>query len=78
MKRFMRSDHLSKHLKTHQAKKGGGQVAADGDGIVDQNSTDDLTHSEMTALEDQDDLAINESAGGDESADQIISGTADM
>lgn len=21
MKRFMRSDHLSKHLKTHQAKK---------------------------------------------------------
>jgi len=75
MKRFMRSDHLSKHLKTHQAKKAGGQMATDGDGVVDQNSTDDLTHGEMTALEDQDDLAINESAGGDESADQIITAT---
>lgn len=26
-KRFMRSDHLSKHIKTHQNKKGGAAVA---------------------------------------------------
>lgn len=27
-KRFMRSDHLSKHVKTHQNKKGGGTALA--------------------------------------------------
>lgn len=27
-KRFMRSDHLSKHVKTHQNKKGGGTAVA--------------------------------------------------
>jgi transcription factor Sp4 len=26
-KRFMRSDHLSKHIKTHQNKKGGASLA---------------------------------------------------
>lgn len=60
----MRSDHLSKHLKTHQAKKTG-QVMND----VDNASTGTLTQNsnemnEMTAIDDQDELAINESSAG--------------
>jgi hypothetical protein len=63
----MRSDHLSKHLKTHQAKKVS-QVSND----VDNASTGTLTQNsnemnEMTAIDDQDDLAINESSAGVES-----------
>ena len=64
LKRFMRSDHLSKHLKTHQAKKVN-QVSND----VDNASTGTLTQNsnemnEMTAIDDQDELAINESSAG--------------
>lgn len=64
LKRFMRSDHLSKHLKTHQAKKVN-QVPND----VDNASTGTLTQNsnemnEMTAIDDQDELAINESSAG--------------
>jgi len=60
----MRSDHLSKHLKTHQAKKVN-QVSND----VDNASTGTLTQNsnemnEMTAIDDQDELAINESSAG--------------
>lgn len=60
----MRSDHLSKHLKTHQAKKGG-QVPND----VDNASTGTLTQNsnemnDMTNIDDQDELAINESSAG--------------
>jgi len=61
----MRSDHLSKHLRTHQAKKGGGVVGL-ADGLEAENSTGNLTANEeedmgeMTTIEDQDELAMNE------------------
>lgn len=57
----MRSDHLSKHLKTHQAKK---VTPVSND--VDNASTGTLTQNsnEMTAIDDQDELAINESSAG--------------
>lgn len=79
----MRSDHLSKHLKTHQAKKSGGAATGgtvhDGINDADEASAGNLTANDseqdmgdMTTIEDQDDLAINESGEGDEGKDIIV------
>lgn len=64
----MRSDHLSKHLKTHQAKKAN-QIQNQGDTNDHvNNSTREGDLSEMTAIEDHDELAINESGTGDDTS----------
>lgn len=64
----MRSDHLSKHLKTHQAKKSN-QIQNQGETNDHvNNSTREGDLSEITAIEDHDELAINESGTGDDSA----------
>ena len=73
----MRSDHLSKHLKTHQAKKVG-QVSNDGDNVSTGNLTQNSSEmNEMTAIDDQDELAINESSAGVE-ADMLNSEVPQM
>lgn len=60
----MRSDHLSKHFKTHQAKKGGLGSNAVIDGMDGDVSTGNMTGNdsedmgEMTAIEDQDEMPI--------------------
>ncbi|KAH9384360.1 hypothetical protein HPB48_026368 [Haemaphysalis longicornis] len=62
LKRFMRSDHLSKHLKTHLSKKGalsGGSAA--GSGGHDEFAPDSCD-LEMSVDVSDHDLSINESA----------------
>jgi len=61
----MRSDHLSKHLKTHQAKK-----------VTQQQQVDDTastgtasgTPADITAIDDQE-LSIND---GEDGADELV------
>lgn len=69
LKRFMRSDHLSKHLKTHQAKKAG--LIPGGPTDLDTASTGTAvdTPGEITAIDEQE-LAIAE-AGEDDSAELV-------
>ena len=72
-KRFMRSDHLSKHLKTHQAKKMGQLVT----GVVMDGSENALNQAsqdmgEMTSINDEDDLAINESGTGEDGEGEMV------
>lgn len=72
-KRFMRSDHLSKHLKTHQAKKMGQLVT----GVVMDGSENALNQpsqdmGEMTSINDEDELAINESGTGEDGEGEMV------
>lgn len=73
LKRFMRSDHLSKHLKTHQAKKVGQMVAVEGsENVLNQGSQD---MAELTSINDEDELAINESGAGEDcDGEMVVSG----
>ena len=72
-KRFMRSDHLSKHLKTHQAKKMGqlvtGVVMDGSENALNQGSQD---MGEITSINDEDELAINESGTGEDGEGEMV------
>lgn len=66
LKRFMRSDHLSKHLKTHLSKKGavpGG--SADAAATQQDEFAPDSCDLEMSVDVSDHDLSINESAVAD-------------
>lgn len=65
----MRSDHLSKHLKTHQAKKANQIQNAGESNDHENNSTRGGDLSEITAItEDPDELAIHEGGAGDDTS----------
>lgn len=70
----MRSDHLSKHLKTHQAKKMGQLVTGvlmDGsDNALNQSHGQDM--GEITSINDDDELAINESGTGEDGEGEMV------
>lgn len=70
LKRFMRSDHLSKHLKTHQAKKVNQMLAVDGSENVLNQASQEM--GEMTSINDDDELAINESGAGDDCEGEMV------
>ena len=67
----MRSDHLSKHLKTHQAKKVNQQPQNESETSTAGNISA-ASQNDITVDSDQTDLAINES--GDNNNDMMISG----
>lgn len=68
----MRSDHLSKHLKTHQAKKVNQQQQNDTE-TATAGAILASTQNDITVDSDQTDLAINESVA-EANNDLMISG----
>ena len=69
----MRSDHLSKHLKTHQAKKVNQQQQSEAETATTGTLTPS-TPNDLTVDSDQTDLAINENVGADGAQEMVITG----
>ena len=63
----MRSDHLSKHLKTHQAKKVNQQQQSEDSPLI-------VAKNDMALDSDQTDLSINESANDTNSDSLVVQG----
>jgi hypothetical protein len=70
----MRSDHLSKHLKTHQAKKINAQQQSDAE-TASTGTITATTPNEMTAIESEQDLAINEATPSEGQQEMVIQGS---
>ena len=62
----MRSDHLSKHLKTHQAKKVNQQQQSEDSPLI-------VAQNDMNLDSEQTDLAINES-GNETNSELVVHG----
>jgi len=69
----MRSDHLSKHLKTHQAKKVNQQQQSEAEPAPPVNLTPS-TPNDVAVDSETNDLAINENVGADGTQEMVITG----
>lgn len=67
-KRFMRSDHLSKHIRTHQHRKPGELASQDVSTLATENSE---SMSAVTMDVDHCELTINETSIGIDPCDQV-------